>query len=300
MPMGQSPVTAPASAVERTDGIVSRLIARVARLLPNLTARAAASLLLLLFAMAGLAPLVAPHDSLSLAPREACQPPSAAHPFGTDHLGRDVMARVIWGTRPPLTVGALTVVLSGLIGCGIGIVSGYFPRLDTYMMRVVDAWLAFPALLLALAIVALLGPSQLNMVVALALVYIPRLARVMRSCVLTLREEDYVLAARAIGATDRRIIGRHILPNSLGAVTVQLSFTFAYAMLAEASLSYLGLGSARLPSWGGMLSEGRQYLHQAPWIMFFPGVCLSAAILSLNSLGDTLRDQLDPKLRRPG
>jgi peptide/nickel transport system permease protein len=209
-----------------------------------------------------------------------------------------VYARVVTGTRPPFAVASLTALSTMAVGVVAGFVSGYYPRADRYVMRTMDALTAFPPILLALAIMAVLGSGLLNIVIALTIVYAPGVARVARVAVLSLRELEYVEAARSVGASDLRILGRHVLPNALSPITVQLSFVFSYALLAEASLSFLGLGTPPpWPSLGGIMGEGRVYVRQAPWVAFFPGLFLSAAILSLNMVGDSLRDLHDPRSR---
>ena len=224
--------------------------------------------------------------------------PSRSHWFGTDDLGRDVFARVIYGARLSLLVGAAVVGLSFVVGLACGLVAGYYRRLDNAVMRVMDGLMAFPAIVLAIALMAALGPSVTNVVAAIAVVYSPRVARVVRGSVLVIRETVYVEAARALGASDVALIGRHILPNCLSPVIVQGSFVFAAAVLTEAALSFLGVGvPPYVPSWGNVLSEGRLYLQQAPWLVLYPGGAIMLTILGLNLFGDGLRDLLDPKIR---
>lgn len=224
--------------------------------------------------------------------------PSRVHWFGTDDLGRDVFARVIYGARLSLLVGVAVVGLSFVVGLACGLVAGYYRRLDNVVMRVMDGLMAFPAIVLAIALMAALGPSVTNVVVAIAVVYSPRVARVVRGSVLVIRETVYVEAARALGASDVALIGRHILPNCLSPVIVQGSFVFAAAVLTEAALSFLGVGvPPYVASWGNVLSEGRLYLQQAPWLVLYPGGAIMLTILGLNLFGDGLRDLLDPKIR---
>ncbi len=224
--------------------------------------------------------------------------PGAAHWFGTDDLGRDVFARVVYGARLSLLVGVAVVVFSLTLGLTAGLAAGYFRRLDNVIMRVMDGLMAFPAIILAIALMASLGPSVTNVIVAIGVVYTPRVARVVRGSVLVVRETAYVEAARALGLTDLWIILRHVLPNCLSPVIVQGSFVFAAAVLTEAALSFLGVGvPPYVPSWGNILSEGRLYLQQAPWLVLYPGAAIMITILGLNLLGDGVRDLLDPKIR---
>ena len=224
--------------------------------------------------------------------------PSATHWFGTDDVGRDVLSRVVYGARLSLLVGSWVVVLSFVLGIGSGVVAGHFRALDNVVMRVMDGLMAFPAIILAIALMASLGPSTTNVIVAIGIVYTPRVARVVRGSVLVIRETSYVEAARALGASDVWLIGRHILPNCLSPIIVQGSFVFAAAVLTEAALSFLGVGvPPYVPSWGNILSEGRLYLQQAPWLVLYPGAAIMLTILALNLFGDGLRDLLDPKIR---
>ena len=224
--------------------------------------------------------------------------PSRAHWFGTDDVGRDVWSRVVYGARLSLLVGVAVVGLSFLVGMVCGLVAGYYRSLDNAVMRVMDGLMAFPAIVLAIALMAALGPSVINVIVAIAVVYSPRVARVVRGSVLVIRETSYVEAARALGVADPMLIGRHILPNCLSPVIVQGSFVFAAAVLTEAALSFLGVGvPPYVPSWGVILAEGRLYIQQAPWLVLYPGVAIMLTIFGLNLFGDGLRDLLDPKIR---
>jgi len=224
--------------------------------------------------------------------------PSAAHWFGTDDVGRDVFSRVVHGARLSLLVGAAVVTLSFVVGVSCGLVAGYYRALDNGVMRVMDGLMAFPAIILAIALMAALGPSVTNVIVAIGIVYSPRVARVVRGSVLVIRETPYVEAARALGASDLTLLGRHVLPNCLSPVIVQGSFVFAAAVLIEAALSFLGVGvPPYVPSWGNILAEGRLYIQQAPWLILYPGAAIMLTILGLNLVGDGLRDLLDPKIR---
>jgi peptide/nickel transport system permease protein len=225
-------------------------------------------------------------------------PPNRAHWFGTDDVGRDVFSRVVYGARLSILVGAAVVVFSMVVGVLCGLLAGHYPRLDNPIMRVMDGLMAFPAIVLAIALMASLGPSVLNVVIAIGVVYSPRVARVVRGSVLVVRETAYVEAGRALGASDVTLMGRHILPNCLSPVIVQGSFVFAAAVLTEAALSFLGVGvPPYVPSWGNILSEGRLYIQQAPWLVLYPGAAIMLTIFALNLFGDGLRDLLDPKIR---
>jgi peptide/nickel transport system permease protein len=224
--------------------------------------------------------------------------PGPAHWFGTDDVGRDVWSRVVYGARLSLVVGVAVVALSLVMGLACGLTAGYYRRLDNVVMRVMDGLMAFPAIILAIALMASLGPSVLNVIVAIGVVYAPRVARIVRGSVLVIRETTYVEAARALGASDPIVIARHVLPNCLSPVIVQASFVFAAAVLTEAALSFLGVGvPPYIPSWGNILAEGRLYLQQAPWLVLYPGAAIMLTIFGLNLLGDGLRDLLDPRLR---
>jgi peptide/nickel transport system permease protein len=230
--------------------------------------------------------------------RDAFAAPGAGYPFGADNLGRDVYSRVVHGARVSLAIGLATVVVTALAGTALGCVAGYFRGWDEPVMRVMDALMSFPAILLAVAITAALGPSAVNAVLALAAVYTPRTARIVRASVLVVRELEYVQAAQSVGARQGRVLFLHVLPNCLGPLLVQLTFVFAYAVLAEAALSFLGMGPPPpTPTWGNIIAEGRDYLREAPWICLFPGAAISVTVLGLNLLGDGLRDALDPQTR---
>ncbi len=245
-----------------------------------------------------LAPVIAPVDPNKLAMRYKFQPPSADFIFGTDNFGRSLWSRVVWGAQLSMIIGASVVAINAVAGTAVGAAAGYFQRLDNGLMRINDALMAFPAVLLAIGVTAVLGPSVNDVIIALSIVYTPRTARIVRSSVIVLREMEYVQAARAAGAGHWRILRRHILPNAMAPLIVQLSFLFAYAVLTEATLSFLGVGAVPpTPTWGNIMAEGRQYMSDAPWIITIPGAALMITVLGLNLLGDGLRDVLDPRLR---
>ena len=252
----------------------------------------------LVLLVAVVAPLLGLAEPNKLAVRLRFQPPSFDHLLGTDNLGRSMLSRVVYGARLSLLIGFWVVALNAVLGVLLGAMAGYFSRLDGPLMRLADALMAFPSVLLAIGIAAALGPSATTVVIALAVVYIPRTARILRASVLVVRESDYVLAARASGATAARILWKHILPNSMAPLIVQLSFVFAYAVLSEAVLSFLGLGAPpSQPSWGILIAEGRGYIREAWWLTFMPGAAIALTVLGLNLLGDGLRDVLDPRLK---
>jgi peptide/nickel transport system permease protein len=244
------------------------------------------------------APLIARVDPNKLAMRSKFRPPGADFIFGTDNFGRSLWSRVVWGARLSVLIGGAVVAINAVLGTAIGAAAGYFRHLDNGLMRINDALMAFPAVLLAIAVTAVLGPSVNDVIIALAIVYTPRTARIVRSSVIVLREMEYVQAARAAGAGHWRILRHHILPNAMAPLIVQLSFLFAYAVLTEATLSFLGVGAVPpTPTWGNIMAEGRQYMTDAPWIITIPGAALMITVLGLNLLGDGLRDVLDPRLR---
>jgi peptide/nickel transport system permease protein len=255
--------------------------------------------LLAILLLAVFGPWLSPYSPSRLSLASRLRPPSGVNILGTDDFGRDVFTRLAVAGRLSLLVGFSVVVVSCLIGVTLGLLAGFFRRLDTPLARLIDAMMAFPDILLAIALVSALGPSVVNVVAALGIVYAPRLARVVRASTLVIRELPYVEAARALGVSTPRIMTRHVLRNLLSPILVQGTFIFASAMLAEAGLSFLGVGvSPSVPTWGTMIAQGRQYLDQAPWILFFPGLAIVLAVLSLQLVGDGLRDLLDPRLAK--
>jgi len=258
-----------------------------------------AAVLLLAVLVALAAPVVAPHDPLRQNLGNALAPPGRAHWLGTDNVGRDVMSRVIWGTRVSLVAGFVSVAIAALAGGLLGVLAGYRGgRVDGLVMRLMDAVLSFPPLVLALALGAVLGAGLTGVLIALGVVYTPTFARLMRGQVLAVKARDYVDAARALGAPSWRIAWHHVLPNAATPIVVQASLSVAFAILAEASLSFLGLGiQPPQASWGSMINAGRGYLQQAPWIVFGPGAALFVTVVGLNFVGDAVRDALDPRAR---
>ncbi len=264
---------------------------------------ASAALILLLVLTAIFADVLAPYDPLSAQPEIRLAAPSWAHPFGTDDIGRDVLSRVIYGSRISLWVGLLAVGIGTLAGTIIGLVSGYWEgRLDMVLQRVMDAVTTIPGLILALAIISVLRPSTTNAMLAIAVVIIPGNSRIVRGAVLSAKQNRFVEAAQAIGCRDLRIIASHILPNVTAPILIIASIWLGNAILIEASLSFLGVGTQPpTPSWGLMLSStGRAFMEQAPWLAIFPSLAISLAVFGFNLFGDTLRDAWDPKLRRQG
>lgn len=249
-------------------------------------------------AMALSAGLLAPHPPLQNNFRYRLGAPTAVYLLGTDGFGRDVLSRVLHGARVSLRIGLLVVILNGILGTLIGSSAGYFRRLDNVIMRFMDGLMAFPAILLAIALAAVLGSSEMNVVLALTAAYTPRTARIVRASVLVIREMEYVQAAVAVGAGYVRILIRHILVNSMAPLIVQLTFIFAVSILAEAVLSFIGVGPPPpTPTWGNIIADGRNYIREAPWISLLPGIAIGVTVLGLNLLGDGLRDVLDPRMR---
>ena len=256
-------------------------------------------LLALIVGAAVLAPLIAPYDPVQQHIIHRLRPPSAQFWLGTDTYGRDVLSRLLYAGRTSLMIGFGVATLSTLVGICIGLIAGFFRKLDAPLSRLIDAMMAFPDILLAIALVAILGGSMVNVIIALSIVYVPRFARISRASTLVIRELPFVEASRALGSSTRYVIVNHVLRNIVSPITVQATFIFAYAMLAEAGLSFLGVGiDPATPTWGTMINEGRQFIDQATWLIVFPGLAISISVLSLQIIGDGLRDALDPRLAR--
>jgi peptide/nickel transport system permease protein len=268
------------------------------RLLRNRNVVVGASVFLVLLLAAIFAGVLSTHNPTRLDPPNRLRPLSAKNYLGTDEFGRDIYSLVLHGARISLLVGGVTMVFTSLGGIVIGLLAGYYRRLDLVIMRFMDGLMAFPAILLAIALMAARGPGVWNVIFALSFVYMPRTAILIRSTVLSIRELDYVQAARGLGRGDLSIAFRHILPNTVGPLLVQGTFIFAYAVLAEAILGFLGVGvPPYVPSWGNVIASGKNVIREAFWVSLFPGIALTLAGLSLNLLGDGLRDTLDPRLR---
>jgi peptide/nickel transport system permease protein len=265
----------------------------------NPTAAIAATVLVLIVLVAVFDTAVAPSGPNDIDVLHRLQPPSWSHLFGTDDLGRDILSRVVLGAAVSLRVGFLSVGLALVVGTLIGLLAGFYGGwTDDVLMRLMDMLFAFPAVLLAIAVLAVRGPGPNNAILAIGIVYIPIFARVTRASVLGVREEVYVRASRSVGASDLRLLWRHVLPNAAPPIIVQTSISLAFAVLAEAALSFLGLGTQPPdPSWGLMLAEGRGYIDLAWWLAFFPGMAIVVTVLCFNLLGDGLRDVLDPRQR---
>jgi peptide/nickel transport system permease protein len=263
------------------------------------TAIIGAVVLVLLILMAALAPFLWTVDPQAIAPARRLRHPSETYWFGTDMLGRDVYSRVVYGARVSLTVGIFVALFATLIGLFLGLVTGYVRWLDGIIMRVMDGLMSIPGVLLAIALMALTKASLENVIIAITITEVPRVVRLIRSLVLTLREQPYVEAAIAAGTRTPKILIRHILPNTVAPLLVQATYICASAMLTEAILSFLGAGTPpNIPSWGNIMAEGRSLFQIATYLIFFPGIFLSLAVLSVNMLGDGLRDALDPRLAR--
>ena len=272
------------------------------RLRRNRGAVIALGVLGVLVLVAALAPWLAPYDPIEPAPALALRPPSPAHWMGTDALGRDIFSRIIWGTRISLLEGAIAVLLAGSIGITLGLLAGYYGGwLDVVIMRCIDVLMAFPSILLALVVLAVLGPNLVNAMLAVGIAWVPNYARLTYGTVLSVKQNQYVEAARVVGCPDVALMVRHILPNVAAPLIVLASLCMAFAILAAASLSFLGLGAQPpTPEWGAMAADGRAYLRRAWWVSTFPGLAVMVTVLAINLFGDGLRDALDPRLKERG
>jgi peptide/nickel transport system permease protein len=288
------PLSLPADGPAAGGGFLQRAW-RVGRRRP--AALAGAAIVALFVLMAAGAPWIATTDPIRTDWAKIRKAPSWAHPFGTDDLGRDGFSRVVWGARISMQAGVFSILLAMAIGVPVGLVAGYYRgALDQVIMRLTDAWLAFPFLILAIGLVTILGPSLTNATLAIGLGATPTYIRLTRGLVLSTKEEDYVQGARALGAGDLRVMARHILPNVASAILVQATVAVPTAIIAEAVLSFLGLGvQPPAPSWGTMLNAAQQFLEQAPWMAYWPGLAIFTLALSFNLAGDGLRDVLDPR-----
>jgi len=258
-----------------------------------------AAIMLVVVASAVLAPSIAPYDPIDQEFTSQLRPPSTTHLFGTDEFGRDIFSRVVFGARIALNIGVLADAIATVLGILFGVVAGYVGgRLDALVTRIIDVVLAFPYLLLAMIVVAILGPGLTNAMIAIAIVYTPQFARVVRGVVLSVKEQDFVEAARAMGSGPTRILARYVLPNIVSPVIVMATLTVGFMIVETAGLSFLGLGaSPPAPEWGSMLATGRSYMLAAPWITTFPGLAILVTVVAFNLVGDGLRDLLDPRLR---
>ncbi|MCH8153818.1 MAG: ABC transporter permease [Proteobacteria bacterium] len=281
--------------IERPQGWLGRVLEFARR---NPTVVIGTSILALMAAVAVFAPWLAT-DPLFINPIDRLKPPSKEFWFGTDHLGRDVYARTVFGTRISLTVGLAVATFSTAIGMAIGLVAGYIRIVDAIVMRIMDGLMAIPGILFAIALMALFGSSVQNVIIAITVPEVPRVVRLVRAVVLTIREQPFVEAAVASGTRLPRILVRHILPNIFAPLMVQATYVCASAVIVEALLSFLGAGTPpEVPSWGNMMADGRVYFQIKPWIILFPGICLALMVLTVNVLGDGLRDTLDPRIAR--
>lgn len=245
-----------------------------------------------------IAPIISRYNPIETSGVNRLKPPSLMHLMGTDQLGRDIMSRVLYGGRSSLLIGAAVVVFVTIAGTIVGALSGYYHKVDVVVMRILDGFMAFPSIIIAITLAAIWGTGKMNIILALSFANFSRMARVVRASVLSIKELDYINSAKALGAKDRYIIFKYIIRNSLSPIIVQSTFIFAISILDEAALSFLGVGiKAPEPSWGGMISEGRNYLTAVPWLVLYPGGAMLLAVLGLNILGDGLQELLAPRLR---
>ena len=272
---------------------------RMRRLIHNLPFMIGLILLVIIIGLALFPRLVTAYDPIKVNIPDRLQSPNLQHPFGTDQYGRDILARVVYGGRVSLVMGTVPIALAAVAGTLLGLIAGYYGRWsDLLIMRVIDVWVAFPTILLAMAVVTILGPGMVNIMVAVGIAWIPYYARMVRGSVLETREQMYIEAARVIGISGRRMMFRHILPNVVAPLIIMSSMGIGGAILTGASLSFLGMGpQSPTPEWGVILSDGRQFIRVAAWIGLFPGLAIAITVLAANLLGDGLRDLLDPRMR---
>lgn len=270
------------------------------RMRKNKTAIAGVIILIIFALIAIFAPLIAPYDPLEQNFIKSFRAPSAENYLGTDEFGRDVFSRIIYGSRISLQIGFVAVFISLIVGVSLGLTAGYYGGLlDQLIMRVMDLMLSFPYILLALVIMSILGPGIFNAMIAIGIVYVPQYARVVRSSVLSVKKKEYVISARALGAGDLRIILKHVFLNSMAPIIIQTTLSIGRAIINAAGLSFLGLGAQPpTPEWGAMLSNGQDFLRNAPWIATFPGIAIALLVLGFNLVGDGLRDAFDPRLHK--
>jgi peptide/nickel transport system permease protein len=284
------------SAVASTPYMPARRPSFVRRLLANRSFLIGVILVGFVFLLAVLANVIAPYDPLKGAFRSRMAAPSMQHWMGTDQFGRDILSRVLFGARISLEIGLVVTLFTGIAGVVIGALAGYFRRLDGPIMRLMDAFMAFPSIILAIAISSVLGASVLNVIIALAIAATPHTARIVRASVMVVREMEYVEAARALGAGHARILLRHVLANAMAPLVVRMTYVFAVAILNEAVLSFIGVGPPPAPTFGAIIANGRDFIIAAPWITVAPGFAILVSVLGLNLLGDGLRDVLDPRM----
>lgn len=270
------------------------------RLRKSRTAVLGIIIIILFTIIAFFAPYIAPYDPMEQNFIKSFRPPSAEHYLGTDEFGRDVFSRIIYGSRISLQIGFIAVFISLVVGVSVGLAAGYYGGwIDMVVMRIMDLMLSFPYILLALVIMSILGPGIYNAMIAIGIVYVPQYARIVRSSVLSVKKKEYVLAARALGANDLRIILKHVFLNSMAPIIIQTTLSIGRAIINAAGLSFLGLGAQPpTPEWGAMLSNGQDFLRNAPWIATFPGIAIALLVLGFNLVGDGFRDAFDPRLHK--
>ncbi|HZG71381.1 MAG TPA: nickel transporter permease [Chondromyces sp.] len=295
----QLPPNGPEFNMDREEKVVSPWIEIWRRFRKNKAALFGLGLVSFFIFLAIFANFIAPYGFKETALSNKHLPPSSEHWFGTDEFGRDIFSRIVYGARISLWVGFLSVAGSVVVGSTLGIIAGYYGKwVDAIISRIFDILLAFPSILLAIAVVAMLGPSLRNALIAIAIINVPQFGRLVRSRVLTIKEEEYITAAKAVGMGDARILLHHILPNSLAPIIVQGTLAIATAIIEAAALGFLGMGAQPpIPEWGKMLADSKDYIIQAPWTVFFPGIAIMLTVLGFNLMGDGLRDALDPRMK---